>query len=267
MDQARSNLPLIAVFTALAWEGAAVRAVLRDVRREEQGVWRGQAGTREVLVIIGGIGPRRTRQTMERFAEVPFAGVLSVGCAGALIPGLEAGHLVLAPDVCMPSTQEEGPLRRFPVDAQWLAYARAAAQRAAIVSAEGSLFTSTKILFTPEEKAQQGRTTGTIAVEMESGLHAAFAAERGIPFLALRVILDSVNMAIPPVRHLTTPEGEVRPFKAVAHMVVHPHHLPALLALKRSRFAAAQVITRLCHAFFLALSDRRIAPYSQGIPC
>src|SRR5262245_50117615 len=256
MDKARSNLPLIAVFTALAWEGAAVRTVLRDVRREEQGVWRGQAETREVLVITSGIGPRRTRQTMERVGEIPFAGVLSVGCAGALIPGLEAGHLVLAPEVCMQSTQPEGPLQRFPVDAQWLACARAAAQRAAIVSAEGALFTSTKILFTPEEKTQQGRITGAVAVEMESGLHAAFAAERDIPFLALRVILDPVSMAVPPVRRLTTPEGEVCPFKAAAHMVTHPHHLPVLLALKRSRSAAAQVITHLCHAFFLSLGDQ-----------
>src|SRR5713101_593547 len=83
----------IAVFTALAWESAAVRAVLRQVRREGERVWRGSAGRREVLVITGGIGPRRTRQTLEQFAEVPFAAVLSVGCAGALVPDLTTGQL------------------------------------------------------------------------------------------------------------------------------------------------------------------------------
>ncbi|MGH7963055.1 MAG: hypothetical protein ACRERD_14695 [Candidatus Binatia bacterium] len=245
----------IAVLTALAWESAAVRAVLRQVRRDEEGVWRGSTGKQEVLVITGGIGPRRTQQTLARFTDVPFAAVLSVGCAGALIPGLATGQLILAPDVCLWSAQGEAELARFPMNDRLLAYARAAAVRAAVPIAEGALFTSTSILFTPEDKAQQGRVTGAVAVEMESGVHAAFAAARGLPFLALRVILDPVGMALPVLKGLMDPQGKVRVVKAMSYVATHPQHLPMLLALNRSRAAAAQALTRLCHALFLLLVE------------
>jgi len=112
------------------------------------------------------------------------------------------------------------------------------------------LFTSARVLFTPEDKAEQGRATGAIAVEMESGVHAAFAASRGLPFLVLRVILDPAGMALPMIKGLITPEGGIRPFKAVTHVISHPYHLPFLLELKRARATAAQALTRLCHALF-----------------
>jgi len=243
-----SNSAPLVVFTALAWESVAVRAVLRQVKREAEGVWHGSTGKREVVVVTGGIGPRRTRQSLERFTAVPFTAVLSVGCAGALVPGLTTGQLILAPDVRMLSA--DARLDRFPVDPDLLAHARTAASHAAVAIAEGPLFTSAQVLFTPEDKARQGEATGAIAVEMESGVHAAFATARGLPFLVLRVILDPVGMALPVLKGFTTPEGGVRPFKAVSYVVTHPHHLPTLLALKRSRAVAAQTLSRLCRALF-----------------
>ena len=244
----------IAVFTALAWESAAVRSVLRQVQQIETRVWRGSTGMREVLVITGGIGPRRTRETLTQFATTPLSAVISIGCAGALIPGLETGQLVLASDVRMQPTKEDDQIERYPVDEQLLALTRTAAAHIGVPVVAGSLFTSPKVLFTPEEKVRQGERTGAIAVEMESGVHAAFAAERGLPFLVLRVILDGVDMTIPAVAGLTTPDGEVRYLRAATHLATHPHHLPALLAIKRAREVAARSITRLCQTLFLRLS-------------
>lgn len=253
----RAGAP-IAIFTALSWENAAVRSVLRQVRREQERVWRGVAGNREVIVVTGGIGPRRTQHTLDQFIAMPFSAVFSIGCAGALVPRLMTGQLVIAPDVAMHAMNEEmrsdeTRLQRFLVDPQLLSYTRTAAAKAGVPTADGSLFTSPKILFTPEEKAQRGQETGAIAVEMESGVHAAFAAKRGLPFLVLRVILDGVDMRLPMVKGLTTRDGDVRAFKAAMHVATHPHHLPALLALKRSRAAAAHALGRLCSALFALL--------------
>jgi len=253
----RDSAP-IAIFTALTWESAAVRSVLRQVRREQERVWRGVAGNREVIVVTGGIGPRRTQRTMDQFMAMPFSAVFSIGCAGALVPGVTTGQLVLAAEVSMHAMNEEmradeTRLQRFPVDPQLLSYTRTAAVKAGVTTADGSLFTSPKILFTPEEKAQRGREIGAIAVEMESGVHATFAVRRGLPFLVLRVILDGVDMRLPMVKGFTTPDGDVRAFKAAMHVVTHPHHLPALLALKRSQAAAAQALARLCSALFALL--------------
>ena len=255
--QQRAEQPL-AIFTALSWESAAVRSVLRHVHREQEHVWSGVAGNRNVLVVTGGIGPRRTQQTLDRFAQRSFSAIWSVGCAGALVPGLTTGQLVLAPEVCMPAREGntrsgETLLNRFSVDPHFLAYTRSAAVKAKVPLAEGSLYTSPKILFTPEDKAQRGRETGAIAVEMESGVHAAFAAAQGVPFLVLRVILDGVDMRLPAVKGFTTAEGDVRAFKAAMHVMTHPHHLPALLVLKRSRTIAAQTLSRLCHSLFSLL--------------
>lgn len=248
-SESASDAP-IGIFTALAWEGAAVRSVLRQVKRIEPQVWRGSTGRKEVLVVTGGIGPRRTRQTMERFSTTPLSVVLSVGCAGALAPGLSTGQLVLAPKIHLQPAKDDERLEQYSVDAGLLDRMRMAAIHVHVPQAEGALFTSPQILFTPEEKARQGQRTGAIAVEMESGVHAAFAEERGLPFLVLRVILDGVDMTIPTVAGLTTPEGEVRYIGAATYLATHPHHLPALLAIKRARETAARSIARICRELF-----------------
>jgi len=255
-SETRTSAP-VAVFTALAWEGAAVRAVLRQVRREGERIWRGSTGEHEVVVVTGGIGPRRTRRTLEQFTDMPFTAVLSVGCAGALTLGLTTGQLILAPEVRMWSVEGEARLERFPVNPDLLAHTRTAATQATVPVVEGSLFTSAKVLFTPEDKAEQGRATGAIAVEMESGVYAAFAAARELPFLALRVILDPVSMALPTLKGLMTPEGDIRFFRTVPYVITHPHHLPFFLELNRARAIAARAISNLCHALFPLLTDQR----------
>lgn len=249
IDEVTNDAP-IGVFTALAWEGAAVRSVLRQVKRIEPHVWHGSTGRNDVLIVTGGIGLRRTRETLARFSTTPLSALVSVGCAGALMPGLSTGHLVLAAKIHLQPTKDTERLEQYSVDPSLFARMRTAAARVHVPQAEGALFTSPQILFTPEEKARQGQKTGAIAVEMESGVHAAFAEERGLPFLVLRVILDGVDLTIPAVAGLTTPEGEVRYVKAVTYLATHPHQLPALLAIKRARETVAQTIARICRELF-----------------
>jgi nucleoside phosphorylase len=207
------------------------------------------------MVITGGIGPRRTRETVARFASTPFSLVLSIGCAGALIPGLATGQLILASDVHLQLAKDDDRLERYAVNSQLLTQTRIVAAQIGVPVAEGALFTSPKVLYTPEEKAAQVKRTGAIAVEMESGVHAAFAAEQGFPFLVLRVILDGIDMVIPAVAGLTTPEGKVRSWRAATYVATHPHHLPALLAINRARTAAAQSLRLLCRALFAVLDE------------
>lgn len=245
----------IAVFTALAWESAAVRSVLRRVKRREERVWEGSTGKRDVLVITGGIGWRRTRQTVERFATTPLSVVFSVGCAGALVPGLRTGQLILASTVHVQPAKDGDQLKQFSTDPRLLVQLRTAAARIGAPMVDGSLLTSPTVLFTVEEKTAQGERTGAIAVEMESGVHAEFAAQRALPFLVLRVILDGVDMAIPAVSGLTTSDGEVRRLQAARYVMTHPQHFSALLALKRARNVAARSMARLCQALFSQLSE------------
>lgn len=245
-------LPL-AVFTALSWESAAVRAALCQLRREDKRVWRGVAGQREVVVMTGGIGPRRTQLALERFRDTPLSAVLSVGCAGALRADLVSGQLVLAPDIRMYAAGSQSQLDRFSTYPGFLSQARAGAARVKISVVDGPLLSSPRALLSSQEKAYHGRRTRAVAVEMESGVHAAFAQARGLPFLPLRVILDPLGMSLPAVKGLTTPEGDIRPLKAASQVLTHPRSLPVLLALGRVRATVAQTITRLCQALLPVL--------------
>ena len=254
MRHASDNPPL-AVFTALAWENAAVRAALQQVRREDKRVWRGRAGQHDVVVITGGIGPRRTQQVVDQFAAVPFSAVLSIGCAGALTSGLAPGQLILAPDVRMDiaNTDESEYIERYPVHPPFLAQARTAADQAGIAVAEGALFTSRQVLFTSEDKARLASGLRRLRLRWKVAFMPLFAQRRALPFLAVRVILDPVGMSLPVVKGLTTPEGDIRPLKAVSRLVTHPRSLPVLLELKRIRARSAQTITTLCQALLPVL--------------
>ncbi len=220
-----------------------------------QGCGEGQPGRHDVIIVTGGIGPRRTRQAAEQFLATPLTAVFSVGCAGALIPGPTTGQLILAPTVRMYAERQEGRLNTFSVHPDLLDAARTAATHAGVETAEGSIFTSRRVLFSPEEKHQRGRETDCIAVEMESGVYAEFAAERELPFLVLRVILDAVDMTIPPMKGVTTPDGKIHMTRALTHVLTHPQHLPGLLRLKRCRAGAAEAIARVCRALFPLLND------------
>ena len=212
-----------------------------------------------MLIVTGGIGPRRARQAVKAFMDMPLSAVLSIGCAGALIPGLTAGQLVLAPALRMDTEEPEGQLDTFGVDSRLFSAARDAAQRAGVETIEGGIVTSPRVLFTRQEKEKRGRETDCVAVEMESGVHAAFAVERRLPFLVLRVILDSVDMAIPPMKGVTTAEGKIRLSRAMAHIATHPQHLPFFVRLQQCRKRAAETISRVCRTFFPRLDAMELS--------
>src|SRR5436305_1686895 len=83
--------------------------------------------------------------------------------------------------------------------------------------------------------------TGALAVEMESGALAAAARARGIPFAALRVVLDGAGEALPAeLGVIDEATGEVRAGRALAAMALHPRLWPAAARLARRQRSAAR---------------------------
>ncbi len=232
------------VLTAMAWEAAAVRAALEQVQPEREGVWRGRCRGREVVLVRGGMGPRRAEHAVDEFIDTPLAAVYSVGCAGALVPGLTAGQLVLAPAVRM--FDGAGRLTTFKADPRLLSDTQIAARQTRVAATDGAVFTSPRVLPTPEKKRACAVRTECVAVEMESGVHARFAADRKLPFAVVRVILDSLDMVIPAMRGVVRPDGGIRPVAAFRHLAVHPWQIGSLVRLQRCRKQAADTISRLC---------------------
>src|SRR2546429_279660 len=123
----------------------------------------------------------------------PRAGAfLACGCAGALVDWLVAGDLVAAESVVALGADGR-PDERLPgVGAGLAAWA---AGRGFRVHA-GALVASPVVLDTAAAKAALG-ATGALAVDMESGALAAAARARGVPFAALRAVLDAAGEALP----------------------------------------------------------------------
>src|SRR5690606_23414362 len=111
--------------------------------------------------------------------------------AGGLDPALAPGavvvpNAVLADGAC------------FPCAAGWAAAVRAAALDAGLAVADsGTLLGVAAPLATPTAKAHAYAEAGAVAADMESGAIAAAAAIAGVPFIAVRVVVDAGGDALP----------------------------------------------------------------------
>src|SRR5881397_154728 len=218
----------VAIFTALGWERRAVTEALRAVEPAGRPrTWRGRlADGASCLVVQTGIGPARAAA-----AAPPAGAFLACGCAGALVDWLVAGDLVAAESVVALGADGR-PDERLPgVGAGLAAWA---AGRGFRVHA-GALVASPVVLGTAAAKAALG-ATGALAVEMESGALAAAARARGVPFAALRAVLDAAGEALPASADvIDEATGEVRAVRALAAIALRPRLWPAAGRLARQQ--------------------------------
>jgi nucleoside phosphorylase len=167
--------------------------------------------------VICGIGAERAAALGRRLDEsegVP-AGLALVGVAGGLDPALAAGDVVLA----SAAWDEEG--RRAPCTVIPLPGAP-----------RGPILTVRRALYTPAEKAAQ-REAGALAVEMEAYPLATWAAERGVPFIHARVILDPFDETLPDLGDVLDEYGRLRPLGILRRLLARPSDTAAVLRLLR----------------------------------
>lgn len=149
------------------------------------------AGGPGVAVVIGP-GPRRVAAGIDALVAARpdgargFAGILSFGCAGGLDPDLRAGDCVLGTGV-------HGADGLIAADVAWT---RALASRLP-EARTGLLVGLDAPLGARADKSRLFQASGACAVDMES--HAAGLAARrlGLPFAALRVVLDPAGRSLP----------------------------------------------------------------------
>ena len=169
---------------------AALERELRSVSRalglsRRQDGARGRLGGSDLIAIAVGMGGG-VRAAVS--AAEPRM-VVSCGFSGGLDARLRPGDLVLATAV----RDENGdrlaapePLRRV-----------AAAALESLGCIEGEIVCTTAVAATPEEKRALARP-GAAAVDMESFTAARAATEAGIPWLALRAVVDPLEATLPP---------------------------------------------------------------------
>ena len=146
------------------------------------------------------------------------AGIISFGISGGLHPELVAGNWVVA------STVRYGD-RVILTDTKWRQELAARLPNAVLADIVGS----DTMVPTPAEKSHLHRTTGAVAVDMESHIAAEVAAEHQIPFAACRVIIDSAHRALPAAAvPALDANGAVNVFAVMRSVMQKPGQLPDL---------------------------------------
>jgi len=137
-----------------------------------------------VVVVAGGGDPVGLRARIER-AAAGAAGIMSYGMCGALADGLAIGDWVV------------GDRLSGAIDAQCdPAWAEALLAKLPGARA-GGYFADGRMIDTVAEKLALGERHAAVAVDMESHVAAAVAAERRLPFAILRCVSDGARHLLP----------------------------------------------------------------------
>lgn len=149
------------------------------------------------LIRLSGIGADNAARAAHALVAAGAGALLSWGVAGALDPALACGAAVLPAEVLRQAGAPGGStLQRFETCRAWRERLLAALQgHARVVS--GALLSSAAPVATAAGKASLFHDTRAVAVDMESAAVAAVAADHGLPFIALRVILDTARDSLP----------------------------------------------------------------------
>ncbi|MGH8229299.1 MAG: purine and other phosphorylase-like protein, family 1, partial [Steroidobacteraceae bacterium] len=166
----------------------------------------------------------------------------SWGLAGALDPQLPCGAVLLPEEVILESgaSLATGLAWRRQIEdalqARWLICRR-------------RLLTSARALATIPDKQQAFRRTGAAAVDMESFAVAEEAAARGLPFVVMRVIVDTAADALPPaLADAPDGTGNVPVGRIIARALAAPSGLGDLLRLARRYRVASRRLRAVARA-------------------
>ncbi len=193
--------------------------------------WDGLAPLSEVAVLgegsllaVSGIGRTAAEVAANALVDAGVSALMTFGMAGGLDPALAAGTIML------PSELISADGARFATCRTWRRRIGASISPSRVVS-ENKLLMSDQAIETLADKAAAFRDTGAAAVDMESAAVAAVAAGRKLPFVAVRVIVDTAADMLPGAVVAASRAGRVRIGRLVAGLVVAPGEIAALIRL------------------------------------
>jgi len=207
-----------------------------------------------VLLIISGMGSEQAGIASATLIDHDANALLSWGCAGALSADLQAGDLLL------PRRIQTETSAAFTTDAAWHARLEHRLTNAIPKLHTDALAGSVRIVADQQHKKLLHQSTGAIAVDMESAAIAACAQDAGIPFMAIRAIVDDAATTIPAyINHAMDSNGSIQPARLLAMLILHPSAWRELIRLGRQFRAAKstlELVARTAGTDFLAFASR-----------
>jgi adenosylhomocysteine nucleosidase len=205
-------------------------------------------------VIRSGPGPERAAAAAARAVEAGAALLVSWGLAGGLAREIGPGSVIV-------------PRRIVTPDAAPVSVAPAWRSRLAALADEfdvhdGDLLSVAAVLESPAAKRAAALATGAVAVDTESAAMAAVAARARVPFVALRVVVDGVDDALPPGAEPGGDEHGRQRVGAVLRALARPAQWRGLWLLMRRYRVASRVLERLARS----LAYRRLLLVEEAGP-
>lgn len=199
----------------------------------DAGLWwsqEGMLGSNRVVLAANGAGRANAGRVVERLSDrFPVRAVISTGSCGGLDPVLPAGRVVVAERVLSLS-----PAGEFA--------ARIPDCPPAVEITRGAVLTVDRFVQTREEKRSL-RSTGAVAVEMESAGVAAEAHNRGLPFYCVRAVSDDAATSFQiDFNRARRPDGRFSRARVVARAGMRPARWKELLGLWRVDRAASRAL-------------------------
>ena len=174
----------------------------------------------QVRAVAGGGDSGRLERLLRREIAESAKAIVSLGIAAGLAPAKRPGTCVVAREIAHADI-------RYPTDQAW-------AERLRTVIPDTELATIAGVdrpLQSPAEKHALYAATGAVAADMESHIAAAYAAEAGLPFAALRVISDPAGRALPALaKSAIKPNGDIDVRKVLRGLARNPRTLRALVS-------------------------------------
>jgi len=172
----------------------------------------------DVEAVAGGGDPARLEALLDRLAD-RTRGIISIGIAGGLAPGLQTGQWVVADAVLVDGES-------VPTDPAWTS--RLAARLPEVAS--GLLLGANAMVAEATHKAALHRTTGAVAVDMESHIVARVARRHRLPFAAARVVSDAAHRTLPPAARVgMKSDGRMDLPSVLRSLLAEPGQLAALI--------------------------------------
>jgi adenosylhomocysteine nucleosidase len=196
------------------------------------------------LVITTGMGSSAAAEGARSLVKAGAGALASWGMAGGLDPSLRAGAILLPTEVLGPDGIAH------PCEAGWRNRLAATIQ-----ARSGRLLTSARSVGSVEGKAELFRTTGAVAVDMESAAVAEIAEQHGLPFLAVRVVVDSAGDTLPhAVTAAADSEGHLQIWRLMGALALAPGELAPLIRLAQRYRAANRSLATIAQLGSLAPS-------------
>ncbi len=172
------------------------------------------------------------------------SGIVSFGTAGGLAPELEPGTVIIASAV-------SGPLGVIDTDPEWSArmFAAFAGTPVEAKAVRGTMAGVAAPLAGEQEKRSLYRSTGALAVDMESHIAGAIAQARGLPFAVCRAIVDPAWRSLPRAATVgLRDDGTTTILPILRELLREPKQLGALLRIAGDARAAKGSLVQARHA-------------------